>query len=177
MNRPISSRRGPVVARLSTLALLAGLFVLPVLAGCPGSLGKGDWPAGTGSPGTGGATGTGGSGTGTGGSGPACDAPTMVFMPKCSGATCHLPSPGIFPPDFSNLAALKTTTAASSLAPCKGKPIVDPATPGMSVLVTRVTGSTCGERMPDMMIDNTVKYLTQPEIDCVSSWAADFARQ
>ncbi|MEO5769579.1 MAG: hypothetical protein ABIS92_14595 [Polyangia bacterium] len=172
MNRPISSRRSPVVARLSTLALLAGLLVLPVLAGCPGSLGAGPWPDSTGG---GGATGTGGnSSPGSGGSGvAACDAPNMIFMPKCSEARCHGPA-GLFPPDFSKLNALKTTKATSSTMTCAMKLITDPATPAMTVLMARINGTTCGEQMPSKLFNPDVTYLTQQEIECVSSWVTSF---
>jgi hypothetical protein len=157
-------------ARLHVLAAIAGLS-LPLMAGCPGSLGGTGWPqpGGTGSggagTGTGGAgTGTGGSGTGTGGASAPCDAPAMVF-PSCVNANCHKPM-GPYPPDLSaaGVANLKTTNALFSSGPCANQPFIT-ADKANSPILKRIQGTTCGPQMP-----MGLPALMPDQISCVTSW-------
>ena len=75
MNRPFSERQDQAFSRLPSLALLASLMLVPVLAGCPGTLDARFLSGG----GTGGMTAMSGTG-GAGVAGPPCDAPIMYFQ-------------------------------------------------------------------------------------------------
>jgi hypothetical protein len=118
--------------------------------------------------GTGGAAPSGGTGGMSGGA--ACDAPSQVFVKSCAITNCH--TPGIFMPDLSaaTAAALKTMTAGTSTGSCLGQPLLNAANPAMSPLLLRVMGTTCGERMPDKLINPNVTYLSQADSDCLTSW-------
>jgi len=179
MNRPFITRRpGQMAHQGPILGLLAGLLLLPtLLAGCPGSLGAGfpAPPTGGGSTGgapqvmgTGGAPSSGSSG-GSGGTVTACDAPTQVFAKSCAIMGCHLM---LFPPDLSmaTAAGLKAMIAGTSTAPCMGQNLINAANPATSPLILRVTGKTCGPQMPDKDINPAVTYLTQTDMDCLTSW-------
>lgn len=178
MQRPVSYGRVQAAARLSTAGLLAGLFLLPALTGCPGSLGAGNWPTASGSggsgvQGTGGntVTGTGGMGAGTGGATAGCDAPTQVFQTSCVGSVCHeagSPFAGVF--SVASTRSSLVGKASMSAAPCAGKPIIDGANPSASVLLTRIMGATCGEQMPSKLVNPNNPPLSQTAMDCVTSW-------
>lgn len=154
----------PSPARLPVLALIVGLS-LPVLllGGCPGQLGE-TWPQPL--MGTGGAPGTGGAGPGTGGApAPACDAPTKIFGPKlCSITGCH--GPGMAPLDLSGadpFANLAGKTAMQG-AGCVDMPYVSAGNPPGGALMKRISGESCGQRMPPGT------PLSADEINCVASW-------
>jgi hypothetical protein len=143
---------------LGFLALGAGLL-LPILSGCPGSL-EGAFPPPPGMGGTGGAGGAGGAPVD-------CDAPTMVFAPKCS--FCH---PVLAQPDLTmnpppNLAAVMTTMSPG----CENMPIINAASPSSSVILKRISGTTCGNQMP-----LNLPALSPTEIDCVTNWVISNAQ-
>ncbi len=195
MNRAFSTRTLGQVIRPWPARVL---FVLPLLAGCPGTLGGG-YPGPVG--GTGGASMSGSGGSSTGGSSTggtnggstggtngsstggtnggsatggtsgtvACDAPTQVFAKSCAISGCHLM---LFPPDLSaaTAAQLKGANAATSTPPCAGQPLLNSANPSTSPILLRVLGSTCGPQMPDKQINPSVSYLSQTDIDCLTSW-------
>jgi hypothetical protein len=172
---------------------LAAIFLLPILAGCPGQL-PADFPFGTGgsapgtggnssgsggnttgsggSTGSGGATGSGG-GTGSGGStgsggATACDAPGTIFKTTCGMAGCHdglIQVPNL--KDTAGVAA-RLIGQAATLLPCNGQTFyVNPTLPAGGVLLQRVTTSTCTDQMPPQP---TYPALTQSQIDCITSW-------
>jgi len=163
MKCPASHGRFHSTVRLPVLFLIAGLS-LPLLAGCPGTLGGKDWPP----PGTGGTNGSGGA-SGTGGISGACNAPMMIFADKtCNATGCH--SPGAQAPDlsgsdpFPNLMGKNAVSPAASA--CVGMPYAIAGSPPGGVLMKRISGDDCGAgtRMPPGL------SLSPTEIDCVASW-------
>jgi hypothetical protein len=99
----------------------------------------------------------------------ACDAPTQVFVKSCAISGCHMMA---FLPELSaaTAAQLKGAKAATSTAPCAGQPLLNSANPSASPILVRVLGSTCGAQMPDKDINPSVSYLSQTDIDCLTSW-------
>jgi hypothetical protein len=89
----------------------------------------------------------------------------MVFVTTCAQAGCH--DGATFSPNLASdqLANLMGEKALSSLAPCMGQLLLNPAAPASSVMLTRMTGSTCGPRMPF-----GAAAFPQSAIDCVTSW-------
>ena len=184
MQRPVSDGRVQVAARLSTAGLLAGLFLLPALTGCPGSLGAGNWPTASGSGGSG-VSGTGGNtqtGTGgmqamgTGGStGCPTDMPALVVQ-TCGGASCHDSGPGAVWGDFVSpgLASRLIGKPAGPLSTgCNGQTmLVNPTKPAAGVLFERLTTNTCGNP-PDKMPLTAVPPNPAPPanfVDCLKAW-------
>jgi hypothetical protein len=144
---------------------ILSIAALPLLLalGCQGSL-EGNFPAQSGSNGSGGSsTGSGGSSTGSGGgsgsggssgsggaTAAACDVPTKVFMAhNCSNSGCH--AGGVFDtaPNLlgSNVGSmLKGMTATLD---CAGDKYIDPASPKNSVLYKIIaTREACMDQMP-----------------------------
>ena len=177
MKRPLSRREKHPPIRLRGIGLFAGLLLAPVLAGCPGSLGAGDWPAvpGGGPPGSGGAGAMSG---GTGGANvvpppPNCDAVTMYFQKEdpvngCAGAACH--GGTIFGIDLASAGVWDRllNKPASQAGACKGMPLVNPTKPASGVLISRVAGLACGDIMP-----YTGDPTTPPKPDlvtCITGW-------
>jgi hypothetical protein len=141
------------------LGLTAGLL-MPMLFGCPGSE--------VGGGGTGGMT-------GAGGAPPNCDAPTMLIQKDttlggCLGSTCHS---GVFPPDLT-ATNLKTALLGmnATVAPCKDQPLINTTNWAASVILKRISGTDCGERMPDKLFNKDATYLTQESINCIAGWLA-----
>jgi hypothetical protein len=151
------SKRCSPMRSLGFLTLGVGLL-LPLLAGCPGSL-EGTFP-----PPGGGGTG----GTGAGGAAGVCDAPTMVFATRCS--FCH---PLLAQPDLTMNPPPDLTVVMSTMAStgCVGMPLVNATTPADSVLLKRISGTTCGDQMP-----MGGPYLSATEIACVTSWVMSKAQ-
>jgi hypothetical protein len=177
-----SSPNATSSARIHPRTPLAVVFSLAlasvsVLAGCPGTL-EGNFPpvggsgSGGSSSGSGGGTGSGGSGMGSGGSGSGgsgsggssmgCDAPTMIFTPKCASSSCH---GGLFPPD------LRGSTPEKMLI---GKPgnecggnLIETTKPASGELFKKIMDSTCGSTQMPLLADP----LTSDEIKCVTDWA------
>lgn len=172
MKRRSFSRVSSTFPRLRSIGLLASIILVLAATGCPGTLDPRfapETPGGTGgmAGGTGGATGTGGMGMPL----PPCDAPTMVFVTTCGAAGCH--DGATFSPNLASdqLANLVGAHAFSSGAPCKGQLLLNPAAPASSVLLTRMSGKTCGEQMPF-----GAAALPQSAIDCVTSWVTANAK-
>lgn len=143
------------VGRAHGLALALSVL-LPLLAGCPGSL-EGTFPPLNGGGGTGGAG---------GGGGPACDAPAQVFMTGCF--FCHGNGGVPQPPDLATVPIEMNLLAVNSTSPmstCMGQPFINKANPAASVIIKRVSGTTCGPLMP---FGATAP--AQATIDCVTSW-------
>lgn len=180
MRRFTSLRAHDVVPRFGAVGLLAGLMMIPVLAGCPGSLGSGAWqpPPGYGTSGTGGTTappmGTGGMMAASG-----CDAPTMYFKSTDASTGCALAGAchdamgaalsKLNLVDAGVWTRLVGVAASSTLGPkCVGMPYVNNAKPASGVLLTRVgvvDGCGAGTLMP---LGSTA--VNQPILDCITSW-------
>ena len=91
----------------------------------------------------------------------ACDAPAMVFKPKCGTASCH----DTFEPKVSGndpWGSLLNKDSASST--CMGK-FVNPAKPASGILFDRLKNGDCGAQMPFLQA-----ALTSDQMDCVTSW-------
>ena len=165
LDRPPSSLKRFV----HSFSLLAGL-VLPLLGACSGSLDSNFPPAtgsgGSGTTGSGGRTGADG-GTGTGGASGTCDAPTQILKPTCGMAGCHMGPNPTFPPDLTTnpVTALVGVAAVSSTAPCEGQPLINHANPASSVILARISGTTCGPQMPYFLTP-----LSASDMACLTSW-------
>ena len=156
MKDAFAIRRSQPASRLGELALTAGLL-LPLLAGCPGSL-EGTFPPPL-------MTGSGGS-NGSGGTG-VCDAPGTLFMSNNTCGGCH-DGPKSSSPDLTTTNPAVWTRLVSKPATlgttCLGMNLVNPSKPADGALLKRLTGTTCGVQMP---------FLSAPDqaaIDCITSW-------
>lgn len=170
MKSSVSHGRARSTARLQVLAVIAGLSV-PIFAGCPGALEGTGWvkpgSGGATATGSGGATGTGGSGAGTGGAG-ACDAETMFLKNPsvtagCGAVGCHAAASPFGDLITDPWGAMFGQNA--KLGPCAGMPLINSSKPASGVLFKRLSGKECGESMP------FVQPISQPAIDCITSWA------
>ncbi len=174
MNRPFSERQDQAFSRLPSLALLASLMLVPVLAGCPGTLDPRFLNGG----GAGGMIVMGGTG-GAGVAGPPCDAPIMYFQATdatgCALAgACHDAS-GAAALSKLNLAdagvwsRLSNVPAASPTGTkCLGMPLVNPTRPAGGVLITRVSVvDGCG---PGTLMPFGAQAVNQPIAACITSW-------
>lgn len=92
-----------------------------------------------------------------------------MLAQKCGTGGCHDAS--------ATAAAMLNLATASGLAmrvmgvpaksSCVGRPLLDTANTDNSVLVSKITGTTCGQQMPPI-----AGPLSATEIDCVKRWAA-----
>jgi hypothetical protein len=138
---------------LTSLFLFASLCLLaPLLPGCGSSM---DDPMSSNG-------GRGGAG-GAGGAGGICNAPAKVFglpgtIGKCN--FCHLV--GGTAPDLTTPHV--TGVSDSGFSRCVGQPFINVTDRPASVILKRIMGMTCGDRMP---LGNA---LNAADMACVTSW-------
>jgi hypothetical protein len=94
----------------------------------------------------------------------------LPLLGGCLGSACH---DGDFPPGGVRLAAADAyealRTRAARGGACAGRALVLPGAPDASVLVARLTGATCGTRMP------AGRLLPPAAVDLVRWWIAEGA--
>ena len=140
------------------------LFVVAGLAACAGEIDPSLIP---------GALGQGGSGGGA----PPCDAPQMVFAPRCAVAGCH--AAGTASGAGLDLASAglvgrllgqgpSTNTGAQAVCASVGKPyLVAGSNPATGLLIDKIDAAKvmCGSPM------SVLGQLTSTQITCLSAWA------
>lgn len=114
------------------------------------------------------------SGGGAGPGGTACDRATEIFADPmvCAGSSCHgvAGTPFTLPwvdlvTDPATLATRLSTTMGTS--DCVGLPILDPANPAMSLLLTKLSDAPpCGATMPYL----PTYTLSEEDRQCINDW-------